>query len=126
MSDFKDIFIVEDDTIVALDMADLMERLGFEVVGPAVHQEQAIEIARTDKFDAAFLDVNLGGSKTSEPVAEILRQRGIPFIFVTAYDASEISFRVSDERVLKKPVTGDEMLGALRTVLPHHELKSTA
>ncbi|WP_338503576.1 hypothetical protein V6R86_08145 [Sphingomonas kaistensis] len=59
-------------------------------------------------------------------MAEILRQRGIPFIFVTAYDASEISFRVSDERVLKKPVTGDEMLGALRTVLPHHELKSTA
>lgn len=126
MSDIKEIFIVEDDTIVALDMADLLERLGFEVVGPAVHQEQAIEIARTDKFDAAFLDVNLGGSKTSEPVAEILRQRGIPFIFVTAYDASEISFRVSDERVLKKPVTGDEMLGALRTVLPHHELKSTA
>ncbi|WP_338503574.1 response regulator [Sphingomonas kaistensis] len=60
MSDIKEIFIVEDDTIVALDMADLLERLGFEVVGPAVHQEQAIEIARTDKFDAAFLDVNLG------------------------------------------------------------------
>lgn len=115
------IFIVEDEVLVAMDMADLLERMGFEVVGPAVHQEQAVAMARSEPIDAAFLDVNLGENKTSQPVAELLRERGIPFIFVTAYTASEVTFRLSDERVLKKPVTSSEMLASLRAVLPERE-----
>lgn len=118
------IFIVDDEVLVAMDMSDLLERMGFEVVGPAVHQEQAVAIARTEAIDAAFLDVNLGENKTSQPIAEILRDRDIPFIFVTAYTADEVTFRLSDERVLKKPVTSAEMLASLRAVLPEREARS--
>ena len=115
------VFIVEDEVLVAMDMADLLERMGFEPVGPAVHQEEAVKMAQSEKLDAAFLDVNLGERKTSQPVAEILRERGIPFIFVTAYTADEVTFRLSDERVLKKPVTSDEMLASPQAVLPDFE-----
>ena len=115
------IFIVEDEVLVAMDMADMLEDFGFQIVGPAAHQEDAIAIARKELIDAAFLDVNLGQKKTSEPVAEILRERDIPFIFITAYDASQVTFRTSDERVLKKPVTGHEMLATLRELIPEYE-----
>ena len=115
------IFIVEDEAIIAFEMSDTLEDLGFEVVGPSVHLEDAELIAKTADIDAALLDVNLGGGKTSKPVVEILRRRGIPFVFVTAYDESQITFRLPNDKVLRKPVTSREMLGALRKALPHLE-----
>ena len=119
--DIQRVFIVEDEVIIAFDMADMLENLGFEIVGPAVNLEKAKVMAAEEEIDAAFLDVNLGPDKTSQPVASILRDRGIPFIFVTAYDATQIEFRTSDDRVLRKPVTGKEMHNTLRQVLPQHE-----
>ena len=119
--DIQRVFIVEDEVIIAFDMADMLENLGFEIVGPAVNLEKAKVMAAEEEIDAAFLDVNLGSDKTSQPVASILRDRGIPFIFVTAYDATQIEFRTSDDRVLRKPVTGKEILNTLRQVLPQHE-----
>ena len=119
--DFRRIFLVEDEVIVAMDMADMLQEMGFEVVGPAVHLEEGEELARTAEIDAAFLDVNLGEHKTSKPIAQILRDRGIPFIFVTAYTPEQVTFRTSDERVLRKPVTSEDMLRTLRQLLPHYE-----
>lgn len=115
------ILVVEDEVLIALDIADMLESFGFEVVGPAMQQEEALELARTVQIDAAFLDVNLGDGKTSWPITVILRERTIPFIFVTAYTEAEIEFRMSDERVLKKPVTSAQMIKTLRDVLPQHE-----
>ena len=121
MDDITRVFIVEDEVIIAFDMSDMLESLGFEVVGPAVNLEAAKVLAAEEEIDAAFLDVNLGANKTSQPVADILRERKIPFIFVTAYDANQIEFRTTDDRVLRKPVTGKEMLSTLRQVLPDRE-----
>ena len=88
---------------------------------PSLRLEDAKELARREEIDAAFLDVNLGRGDTSQPVVEILRERGIPYAFVTAYDANQITFRLSDDRVLRKPVTSEGMLKTLRSVLPHLE-----
>lgn len=115
------IFIVEDEFLVAFEMADLLEELGFDVVGPSIHLEDAKEKAETAEIDAAFLDVNLGEGKTSKPVADILRARKVPFVFVTAYDRHEISFLMSDDQVLKKPVTSDRLLTTLRKAFPKLE-----
>ena len=111
------IFIVEDEILIAFEMTDILEDLGFEVVGPSVHVEEAEELARQEEIDGAFLDVNLGNGKDSEPVAEVLRERGVPFVFVTAYDDEQITFRTSDDRVLRKPVTGKQMLQTLDEVI---------
>ena len=121
VSDYSRIFIVEDEAILAFEMSDILEELGFVVVGPAGHVDDALELARTAQIDAAFLDVNLGQGATSKPVADMLRERDIPFVFVTAYDADQITFRTSDDKVLKKPVTSTEMLTTLRKVLPQYE-----
>ena len=115
------IFVVEDEALVAFEMEDVLQEMGFSVVGPSLRLEDAKELARREEIDAAFLDVNLGRGDTSQPVVEILRERGIPYAFVTAYDANQITFRLSDDRVLRKPVTSEGMLKTLRNVLPHLE-----
>lgn len=117
----KRILVVEDEVIVAFELTDLLEDLGFEVVGPSVHLEDAIKRAKQDDFDAAFLDVNLGKGKTSRPVKEVLDERGIPYIFITAYDANSVEFIDQNDRVLTKPVTGDRLLQVLRKAYPDME-----
>ena len=115
------IFVVEDEVVVAFEMSDLLEDLGFEVVGPSVHLDDAKRKAKADEIDIAFLDVNLGGGKTSKPVVDILKERGIPYVFITAYDAHQISFSAPGDRVVKKPVSQRKLLETLRSMYPNLE-----
>lgn len=115
------VFIVEDEVLVAFEMTETLEDLGFEVVGPSVHLEEAKEKAKTSEIDFAFLDVNLGRGKTSEPIAEILRQRSIPFAYITAYDRDQIGFIQDDDKLVKKPFSGRQLLEALGQILPNLE-----
>ena len=62
--------------------------------------------------------MNLGPNKTSKPVADILRERGIPFVFITAYDADQISFLGPEDRVVKKPVSSEKLVETLRRLYP--------
>jgi len=111
------IFIVEDEVVVAFEMSDTLEDMGFQVVGPSVHLEDAKRKAKEGNIDVAFLDVNLGKGKTSEPIAEILRARGIPFVFITAYDRDQVAFISDDDQVLKKPITGQALAATLNRVI---------
>jgi two-component SAPR family response regulator len=120
----QNIFIVEDEVIVAFEMTDILEDIGFTVVGPSVHLEEAKVKAREGDIDIAFLDVNLGHNKTSKPVADILRERGIPFVFITAYDRDQISFLAPDDKVVKKPVSSQKLTETLRLVYPDLETGS--
>lgn len=81
-----EILIVEDEYIIALDLAQSLEELGATVIGPVASVAQALSIISTrDKPHAAVLDVNLGNEKVF-PVADELVARGIPFLFATGYD----------------------------------------
>lgn len=112
------IFIVEDEVLVAFEMSDTLEDLGFEVVGPSLRLDDAETRAMNSEIDVAMLDVNMGAGLTTKPVADILRDRGIPFIFITAYDSSQISFLGPDDKVLRKPVNSNSLIDALRQVWP--------
>jgi DNA-binding response OmpR family regulator len=67
------------------------------VAGTANKLDDAMQIARTSDFDVALLDVNLGGKRV-DPVAEAIRARGTPIIFVTGYGRTAAS-----GLVLEKP-----------------------
>ncbi len=111
------VFIVEDEVLVAFEMSDTLNDMGFQVVGPSVHLAEAEKRAATSDIDIAFLDVNLGRGKTSEPVARILRERGIPFVYITAYDRSQIDFVADTDRLLRKPVSSYEIMEVLQDIL---------
>ena len=120
-ADKPKIFIVEDEFLIAFEMSDVLEDLGFEVVGPSVHLQEALETVEREDMDAALLDVNLGGGETSKPVADRLRERDVPFVYITAYDRNEITFLLPDDQVVRKPITGGVLLDTLRSILPDLE-----
>jgi DNA-binding LytR/AlgR family response regulator len=80
------ILLVEDELIIAEDMTNMLERIGYEIIGSAIDFDEAIEILETEKPDLILLDVNLGGKKDGIHLAEEINRRfGIPFIYTTSF-----------------------------------------
>lgn len=98
------VLIVEDDYFLAEDLKAELESKGAEVVGPAGRVSDALALlANAQRLDGAVLDVNLGG-ETAYPIADALRAKKIPFVFVTGYDASFIPAAYADVTRCEKPV----------------------
>lgn len=113
----KRVLIVEDELLVALLIEDLLADLGCSVLGPCGNLRNALEKARTEVFDLAVLDVNLGGELVY-PVAEALAERRIPFLFLSGYGEEAIPPGHSGWKVCAKPFRADhlaEMLSAVVT-----------
>jgi len=81
------LLIVEDDYMIAIDLAQELEERGAEIAGLAGSVEEAQSLIDTegDRIDGAVLDVNLGAERVY-PVADRLIARGVPFVFATGYD----------------------------------------
>ena len=112
----RKVLIVEDETLIAMLVEDMLIDLGYEVLGPATRLQRALEMAREESFDVALLDVNLAGEQ-SFPVAFELRERGIPFIFATGYGSKGLEERFRDEITLQKPFEMHQLEQAIFTAL---------
>ena len=99
------VLIVEDEIFVALEMREALMDIGVKSVEICGQLTQAVDYADTNDFDFALVDVNLGPNQTSENVVKILRNREVPFAFVTAYDPDQIGFREDNDLVFRKPVS---------------------
>lgn len=109
----KQVMIVEDEMLVALDLQESVKALGYEVVGPYGRLAEAIEGAAAQRIDFAILDLNLNGEMTFD-LAEQLEKRGVPIVFTTGYESDAIKSRISNCRVLNKPVVKDALESVLR------------
>ena len=88
--------------MVAMLVEDILLDLGCELAGLATHIDEALRLASQAEIDLALLDVNLGG-KPSYPVADVLRARGIPFVFATGYGERGIDPAFAATPTLAKP-----------------------
>ena len=98
----KRILVVEDEYLIAWEIADFLDELGCEIVGPAKNLEEAAKLAGNQQLDGAVLDVRLR-DETSEPIAQLLDRRCIPFIVVSGYRRSEIALDFWRAAYLCKP-----------------------
>jgi two-component sensor histidine kinase/DNA-binding response OmpR family regulator len=114
------VFLAEDEALVGMLMREILEEIGCAVTGPISDLNTAVETVRQGTFDAAVLDVNLGGSY-AYPLAEQLRSNGIPFVFLTGYAQETLDERFSGVPLLRKPVERDALETALRTALASGE-----
>lgn len=80
----KRVLIVEDEALLALELQFAFEDEGADVLGPAMSLESALAFAAREEIDIAVLDVDIAGHEVY-PVAALLQQRGVPFIFHTAH-----------------------------------------
>jgi DNA-binding response OmpR family regulator len=96
------VFLVEDEVMIRMMVADMLAELGFSVAAEAGDINEAIELAQSADFDIAILDVNVKG-KLIWPVAELIKARNRPFIFATGYGASGFPEEHHDRPVIQKP-----------------------
>jgi CheY-like chemotaxis protein len=99
------LLVVEDDSLIALELCADLSALGGEIVGPAATVAEAMKlIADWTQLDAAVLDVNLAGHSVY-PVAELLEARGVPFVFCSGYQQLDDHARYVDWPLVRKPVS---------------------
>ncbi|WP_019906522.1 response regulator [Methylobacterium sp. 77] len=109
------VLLVEDESLVAMLAEDMLLDLGFEVV-VAMRLEQALRHLQAGEFDLAILDVNLGESR-SYPVADVLFERCIPFLFATGYGTAGVEQAYRTVPVMQKPYRKEEMEAQLQHIL---------
>jgi CheY-like chemotaxis protein len=110
------VLIVEDEFLVAMLLEDFLLNLGHRVVASVARVDAATRLAARAKIDLAILDINLSGVP-SFPVAEILRRRGIPFVFATGYGADGLSAEFRNEPALRKPYELRDLRRAIEEAL---------
>ncbi len=110
------ILTVEDAFLVGLQLKRDVESFGFEVLGPVARAQEALALLDHPNLVFAILDINLG-EETSIPVATALRDRGIPFVFITGYRSVDVAGFEHTE-VIRKPATTEQILGAITKVIP--------
>jgi DNA-binding response OmpR family regulator len=107
------VFIAEDETLIAFDIASCLEFEGYEVVGPFVDLAEALSALDTSSIDVALLDVNLRGAAVW-PVAARLRAQGVPFAFLTGYASlDEFPSAFADVPRLDKPFVPEKLFAVL-------------
>jgi len=103
------ILVVEDTTLIADSICDELQSHGCEIVGPIGRLEHALSAAREQELNGALLDINLAGEQCF-PVADILQERDVPFVFITGYDTqSAIPPRFHAVERLTKPFDLDDL-----------------
>lgn len=109
--------VVEDEMMLALDIEMALLDAGAEVIGPAGNPGEALALAEGDRpIDAAILDVDLRGEEVF-PVAERLRDRGVPFLFHTGHATrAELAARFENAMVCTKPVLSEDLVARVATL----------
>lgn len=111
------ILVVEDEVILAWALQDMLAGYGCVVVGPAAGVSDALELIGREAIDAAVLDVNLNREKCY-PVADALANKGIPFVFSTAYSAESLEEGYRQHPSVQKPHSAPDLADALAALLP--------
>jgi CheY-like chemotaxis protein len=110
------ILLVEDESIVSMLAEDVLLNAGCTVL-LAMRLQEGLELALSAAVDLGVLDVNLGGGETSYPIADLLAERQIPFVFATGYHADGFDQRYSQCVRLQKPYSPDALLKAASAVV---------
>jgi CheY-like chemotaxis protein len=108
------ILVVEDEYFIADDLRSGLTAQGAAIVGPAATVGDALDlVANGGRLDAAVLDINLRGEMVY-PVADRLKEKGVPFLFLTGYDARAVPARFAGVTHCEKPVALRSLIAALQ------------
>lgn len=113
------ILIVEDESLVAMLLETILEDMGCVTVGPIANIDDALALLASDEaetLDGALLDVNVAGREVF-PVADVLKARGVPFVFSTGYGQGGLPDEWRTHATIQKPFTESAVEQALMTAL---------
>jgi two-component system, response regulator PdtaR len=103
----RKILIVEDETIAAMALGFYLEDKGCEVLDFSVSGEDAVKVAKAERPDIIFMDVNLSGAMDGIEAAEIIAREGpVAIIFMTGFSNKSVIERITERNpsvYLEKP-----------------------
>jgi CheY-like chemotaxis protein len=106
------VLVVEDEPLIGLLLKDMLEDLGYAMIGPIALYEEALAAAREAEFEIAILDLNIQG-KSAAPIADALAAKDISYIFATGNN-TRLPAGHSHVRTLAKPFRTEELGHALK------------
>jgi CheY-like chemotaxis protein len=109
------ILVVEDEFLIALDIAGALEQGGLQVIGPLASVRDALSALEREHVDGALLDANLGGEQVGK-VADALFARRVPFAFVSGYGREQLPPQHRSVPLIGKPFTSEALLGMVARV----------
>jgi chemotaxis family two-component system sensor kinase Cph1 len=119
------ILVVEDSFLIVDLLVQVLDTLDWVTVGPATRKSKALELAQSETFDAALLDIDLDG-ETSWDVALVLKKRDIPFVFTTGYNLSHVlPNELVGSPVMVKPYNPKHIEQRIREVISAKRLRLT-
>jgi CheY-like chemotaxis protein len=108
----RSVLVVEDEYLIRMLLEDMLDELGYGVAAAVGTIAEARQIATDGEFSAAILDVNLDGQEIY-PVADILVERGLPFVFVTGYGERSLPEAYRGRPALQKPFQAEQLKNTL-------------
>ncbi|WP_207540532.1 response regulator [Sabulicella rubraurantiaca] len=118
------ILVVEDEYVIARELSEALERHGAKVLGPVATLDAAMaQLSANEDLAGAVLDIKLHGSQ-AYTLAEMLRGRGVPFLFATGYDRQEIAPDFRDVPHCEKPVDVRTIIATLAREMERRTLSS--
>jgi response regulator NasT len=118
------VLIAEDETIIRLDLRELLESAGHEVVAEARDGEEAVALARRHDPELAIMDVKMPRLDGIEAARTIIAERPIPVVMLTAYGQQDLVARAVEVGVfgyIVKPFRESDVLPAIRAAVARHE-----
>lgn len=113
--DGKRVLIIEDDYYQATDEAMTIELAGGTVAASTADADDACVLITAGNIDFALVDINLGYGPAFQ-TARTLRDQGIPFIFITGYDAATVPDEFQDVVLVQKPINRSKLMSALALI----------
>lgn len=110
------VLLVEDESLISMLAEDILEEAGCEVMS-AMRLDEALQLAASERFDVAVLDINLGGGQTSYPIARLLTERSMPFAFASGYGHQALSTDFKNHVMVQKPYNPDSLREAISRAL---------
>ena len=110
------VLVVEDEYLIRMLLEDMLDELGYAGAAAVGTISEARQIATNGEFNAAILDVNLDGQEIY-PVADILAERGLPFVFVTGYGERSLPEPYRGRPALQKPFQAEQLKRTLAELM---------
>ncbi|MFC3613652.1 response regulator [Lutimaribacter marinistellae] len=119
------VLVVEDELIIGMDLVMTLEDWGYRAEGPLNSVAKALDSIENETPDIAILDVNLGKTETSMPLAERLTELGIPYVFLTGYDPARYENGPENLHApyLRKPLDQGALQDLLQEMVPAHNAR---